>query len=110
MAHDHRMNPVGEPHLNKVNRMGKGQSNLPRLTNLIAENLYPTNIMMGHEESVFKPDFTDAVSARLSNYREDRNFEKRTNTPQSAMNKDTAYEVNRTFEQRRGRNYDRYLS
>jgi hypothetical protein len=21
MAHDHRMNPVGEPHLNKVNRM-----------------------------------------------------------------------------------------
>jgi hypothetical protein len=34
MAHDHRMNPVGEPHLNKVNM---GRSNLPRLTKRISE-------------------------------------------------------------------------
>lgn len=26
MAHDHRMNEVGEPHLNKVNRMRNEQS------------------------------------------------------------------------------------
>jgi hypothetical protein len=33
MAHDHRMNPVGEPHLNKVNRMRRETSTDPRNTN-----------------------------------------------------------------------------
>ena len=33
MAHDHRMNPVGEPHLNKVNRMRMEPTTDPRNTN-----------------------------------------------------------------------------
>jgi hypothetical protein len=110
MAHNHRMEEVGEPHLNKVNRMGAGRSDLRRLSSLIAENLYPTNIMMGHNESVFRPDFEPAVNARLSNYRDDRNFANRTGMPQTSLSTDTAEEVNRTFTQRRGRDYDRYLS
>lgn len=33
MAHDHRMNRVGEPHLNKVNRMRMEPTTDPRNTN-----------------------------------------------------------------------------
>jgi hypothetical protein len=33
MAHDHRMNEVGEPHLNKVNRMRREMATDPRNTN-----------------------------------------------------------------------------
>lgn len=40
MAHDHRMNPVGEPHLNAVRSGRTGRSSLPRLSGEIARQLW----------------------------------------------------------------------
>ena len=39
MAHDHRMRPVGEPHLNKVNRMRREITTDPRVLNNDYANL-----------------------------------------------------------------------
>ena len=116
MAHDHRMNEVGEPHLNKVNR-GSGRSYLPRLrgmlTNQLADEHRHVNQwadMRGTAaspisgNSVIEPNLTpaiaEAVDARITNYREDRNFAKRTNMPQSSLSRDTAREVGARFSRR----------
>ena len=97
MAHDHRMRPVGEPHLNKVKRMGEGRSDLFRLTSLIASNL-EENAM---SETVFVPDFHQAVQSRLQNYRQHRNFSKKLNEPMGTLDEDTAKEVSTRFKNRR---------
>jgi hypothetical protein len=54
--------------------------------------------------SVIEPNLTpaiaEAVDARITNYREDRNFAKRTNMPQSSLSRDTAREVGARFSRR----------
>ena len=96
MAHDHRMNEVGEPHLNKVNRMGRGQSDLRRLSGMIANNLEEKTMA----ETVFLPDYAQAVESRLSNYRQDRNDSRQYNEPMGELAEDTAREVSNRFKNR----------
>jgi hypothetical protein len=108
MAHDHRMNPVGEPHLNKVNRMGKGRSELPRLRGMLTQQLLQEHghvsnhvLMPGFDNvmgrSVIQPDLepaiADAVDARVSNYRQDRG-------KGGSMERQTADELGARFSRR----------
>ena len=97
MAHDHRMNPVGEPHLNKINRMGAGRSDLPRLSRLIASSLEDKAL----NETVFVPDYSGAVESRLHNYRQDRDGSMQDGEPVDDLASDTAREINARFKNRR---------
>lgn len=81
-----------------------GRSELPRLTSLITNNLTDESI----DKTVFLPDFTDAVSARLSNYRAHRNTTMSKNKDMSPLNKDTAREVNERFSNRHSGGYGSY--
>lgn len=100
MAHDHRMNSVGEPHLNAVRRQPQGRSDLSRLRANLAAQMHSQ--MDG--ESVFTPanaDFFDkTINARLQNYRLDRNAARADGKPLSWHNEETAREVNERFKQR----------
>ena len=77
MAHDHRMNPVGEPHLNAARRQPQGRSDLPRLrANLTTQASIEMGAGPGGSDNIFVPSedmVADIVSARLKNYRQDRN-------------------------------------
>lgn len=96
MAHDHRMRPVGEPHLN-ARRLGSGRSDLPRLTRMLARQLsYDAALTTKHDpftggqerttylgggwggsnNSAFTPPtafLEQHVAERLGNYRKARN-------------------------------------
>lgn len=72
MAHNHRMQPVGEPHLNVRNRkVVQGRSQLNNLKSMLTRQLERE---WGQSGSVFSPDFESAVEARLDNYRIDRDY------------------------------------
>jgi hypothetical protein len=105
MAHDHRMNPVGEPHLNAVRRQPQGRSNLRRLTENIASQLHSQM----DQSSVFNTGidpFIETVNARLQNYRLDRNASRADGTPLDMYTEDTAKEVGERFQDRA--NYSGY--
>lgn len=112
MPTNHRMQKISGPHLNE-NRMwgsswtvdpgtaedapkpfGQGRSDLSRLTNLI------TDQMDSAHTSVFHPDFSDAVYARLKNYRGARNAAKEDNHTITSYDEDTAKEISRRFRNR----------
>lgn len=92
MAHDHRMKPVGEPHLNVRNRkVAEGRNtDLYNLKNMLVDQLRNEWDETG---SVFSPDFDSAVTARLENYREGRNYRESQNEPLSPLDKDTRNEL-----------------
>ena len=92
MAHNHRMQPVGEPHLNVRNRkIAKGRNtDLSNLTGLLTRQLEREWDETG---SVFSPDFDSAVEARLQNYRIDRNYAQSTGEPLDDVAKDTRDEL-----------------
>lgn len=91
MAHNHRMQPVGEPHLNVRNRkVAEGRSDLYNLKNMLVDQLQNEWDETG---SVFSPDFDSAVSARLENYREGRNRAQADNAPLSTYDRDTRNEL-----------------
>ena len=73
MAHDHRMNPVGEPHLNS--RPVKGRSDLPRLKKaLVNKRVGDWNTMFGN--SFGPPDvsgYEQSVNKEVTDYRRVRN-------------------------------------
>lgn len=107
MAHDHRMNRVGEPHLNARARFGEGRSDLPRLHDLITQQLesewnHRSGIRdaLGDVGSAFHPDFEQAVYARLKNYRSARNAANADNAPLSSFEQDTAKEIGARFRKR----------
>lgn len=91
MAHDHRMNPVGEPHLNRVRKEPQGRSDLPRLRANLTKQVY---VGMGPAtQGVFSPSedmIGDIVSSRLKNYRLDRNDAREQGRPLDSLTKDTA--------------------
>lgn len=129
MAHDHRMNPVGEPHLNKVNR---GRSDLRRFRGMVTQQLlrehshvneYPdmqgSSVAPINNRSVIEPDLESAISkavdARVTNYRDDRtagltqfqhnfvnnpNFKFTPGSEQTRLTRDTAREFDARFKNR----------
>jgi hypothetical protein len=76
---------------------GTGQSDLPRLSRLIASNLEDKAL----NETVFVPDYSGAVQSRLHNYRQDRNGSIQDGEPMDDLTSDTAREVNARFKNRR---------
>lgn len=107
MAHDHRMNQVGEPHLNARARFGQGRSDLPRLQGLITQQLESEwnnrpgiRDMFGNNGTAFQPDFEQAVYARIKNYRSARNAATADNAPLSYHERDTATEIGNRFRKR----------
>lgn len=75
MAHDHRMNEVGEPHLNARARLGQGRSDLRRVKELVANEVY-FNQWSNPRASAFIPGFPAwhaAVSSQIDSYRGARN-------------------------------------
>lgn len=112
MPHNHRMQKISGPHLNE-NRtwgsswtvdpgtaedapkpFGRGRSDLTRLSNLISDQLD------SEHGSVFHPDFSNAVYARLSNYRSSRNAANEDKDALYSYDMDTAKEIGKRFRNR----------
>jgi hypothetical protein len=63
---------------------------------MIANNLEEKTMA----ETVFLPDYSEAVQSRLHNYRLDRNDSKKYNEPMGELAEDTAREVSNRFKNR----------
>lgn len=91
MAHDHRMNPVGEPHLNAARRQPQGRSDLPRLRGFLTKQAVRQMGPFG--DTLFAPSedmIEDVVSSRLKNYRLDRNAAREEGRPLDRTTERTA--------------------
>jgi hypothetical protein len=85
---------------------GRGVSDLPRLQNMLANQLEDEWYDRGDSAwynsgpSAFTPNFDQAVNARLSNYRHGRNFADDVKEPLASWDMDTAKEIGRRFRNR----------